>query len=404
LGYVHLQKTSTAEETLEAKAAWEAFARSHGLSIKAYHADNGIFKANKWVDSCKRDNQGLTFAGVNSHHENGIAERRIKEIQEGARTMIIHANHRWKNSVNAHLWPYAVRMASDQINSTPNMQRDDKQSPMQVFARTDVHCNVKHWHHFGSPVYVLERELQTNAPFDKWRARAKVGIYLGRSPQHSRNVALVLSQETGLVSPQYHVKHDSGFDTVKEEKPTDRPAPWMVKAGFVGRIESSTERGSKRKANGSSRSDEPGEGEPRQKAGRTDFGNEGIGRAAGYGNAGKAPMEQELPPRPDADGQKQAGPTDFENEGIGGTADYGNVGKTPMEQELPPMPEAYGDDDTGVEGRRRGSWTPRPPSSNNPFESEESAPEVDMRESEGRGTATARSGRATRARFDSLKL
>jgi hypothetical protein len=77
------------------------------VTIKAYHADNGIFKANKWVESCKREKQGLTFAGVNSHHENGIAERRIKEIQEGARTMLIHVNHRWKKLCECA--PVAIR-------------------------------------------------------------------------------------------------------------------------------------------------------------------------------------------------------------------------------------------------------------------------------------------------------
>jgi hypothetical protein len=45
------------------------------------------------------------------------------------------ANRQWKMSVNAHLWPYAVRMASEQINNTPRMQSKDKRSPMQEFAK-----------------------------------------------------------------------------------------------------------------------------------------------------------------------------------------------------------------------------------------------------------------------------
>jgi hypothetical protein len=102
---------------------------------------------------------------------------------------------------------------------------------MQAFSGSNVHANIKHWHHFGSPVYVLDKDLQTNAIFDKWKSRSKVGIYVGRSPQHSQNVALVLSKITGLISPQFHVKHDSRFHTVREDK-TDSPAPWMVKTGF----------------------------------------------------------------------------------------------------------------------------------------------------------------------------
>jgi hypothetical protein len=92
MGYVHLQKGATAEETLEGKGAFEAYASSHGVTIKAYHADDGIFRAHKWVDCCRAAKQGLTFAGVNSHHENGTTQIRIKELQDLGRTMFIHAN------------------------------------------------------------------------------------------------------------------------------------------------------------------------------------------------------------------------------------------------------------------------------------------------------------------------
>jgi hypothetical protein len=104
---------------------------------------------------------------------------------------------------------------------------------MQAFAKSDVHANLKHWHPFGSPVYVLESELQTQGIFGKWKSRAKAGIYLGRSPQHSRNVAPVLNRDTGLVSPQFHVKHDHCYHTVREEQ-QKTPDLWLVKAGFVG--------------------------------------------------------------------------------------------------------------------------------------------------------------------------
>jgi hypothetical protein len=147
--------------------------------------------------------------------------------------MLIHASRRGKMSVNAHLWPYAVRMASDQVNNLPRMQSADKRTPLQAFANTDVHTNLKHWHPFGSPVYVLENDLQTQGIFGKWKSRSKLGIYLGKSPQHSRNVALVLNRETGHVSPQFHVKHDHCYHTVRDEQQKS-PDLWMIKAGFVG--------------------------------------------------------------------------------------------------------------------------------------------------------------------------
>eukprot|EP00978_Attheya_sp_CCMP212_P038549 scaffold192055_cov31-Attheya_sp.AAC.2 len=49
LSYVYLQKmASAAAETLEGKRAFERYAESCGVSIEAYHADNGVFQANDW--------------------------------------------------------------------------------------------------------------------------------------------------------------------------------------------------------------------------------------------------------------------------------------------------------------------------------------------------------------------
>jgi hypothetical protein len=93
-----------------------------GIQIKAYHADNGIFKAKGWVEACHQKEQGLTFAGVGAHHSNRKAEHRIRELQEMAPTSLIHANRRWPKAISANLWPYAVRYANDCSNSTPNMQ------------------------------------------------------------------------------------------------------------------------------------------------------------------------------------------------------------------------------------------------------------------------------------------
>ena len=108
MGFVYLQKTCSAEETIEAKRAFEQNAENRGVKVQAYHADNGIFKAKKWVEECRQRKQDLTFAGVNAHHQNGIAERRIRELQETTRAMLIHATKRWPGVVTIHLWPYPI--------------------------------------------------------------------------------------------------------------------------------------------------------------------------------------------------------------------------------------------------------------------------------------------------------
>ena len=234
-GYVYLQKTASAEETVEGKKAFEAMARRQGIRIENYHADNGIFKAHIWVEACESERQGITYAGVNAHHQNGVAERRIRELQELARAMLIHANSRWKGEVTANLWPYAIRMASDAVNHTPSFQDPARRTPTEIFTGSKVASNPKHWKPFGCPAYVLDNALQGKSPFHKWKHRARPGIYLGKSPLHGRSVSLVLDRETGLVSPQFHVAFDPTFDTVKDI--TSRPK-WLVRAGFVIQRES----------------------------------------------------------------------------------------------------------------------------------------------------------------------
>ena len=87
-GAVVLQKTAGAAETITGKEEFERHAESCGVKIKAYHADNGTFRANAWREHCHKRSQTLTFASVHAHFENGVAERRIRLLQNLARTMM----------------------------------------------------------------------------------------------------------------------------------------------------------------------------------------------------------------------------------------------------------------------------------------------------------------------------
>jgi len=231
-GYVHLQKTQSAKETLEAKQAFERYAAACGVQVLHYHADNGVFDSQAWRNHCSDNNQGLTFAAVGAHHQNGRAERRIRELQELARAMLIHASKRWPTAINAHLWPYAIRMANDSYNEA--MSRDGSISPVEKFSRSMVRPNPKFSQPFGCPCYVLNEKLQSVKGLqNKWKERSRVGVYLGRSPQHARSVALVLNLTTGHVSPQFHVAFDPSFQTVKDSFGGQQPPSlWQQVCGF----------------------------------------------------------------------------------------------------------------------------------------------------------------------------
>ena len=148
--------------------------------------------------------------------------------------MLIHATKRWPGAVTIHLWPYAIRMENQAYNAMPLNSHTNKQSPNKIFDNSAVDINQKHWKPFGCPTYVLKSELQaTTGIHPKWDARTRAGIYLGQSPIHNRNVALVLNIHTGYVSPQFHVKFDETFRTVLQDKWN---ATWLTSTGFTKEV------------------------------------------------------------------------------------------------------------------------------------------------------------------------
>ena len=109
------------------------------------------------------------------------------------------------------------------------MQDAQRQSPYQLISDSKVKINPKHWMPFGTLVYVLDTAPRDGKPHHKWKDKAKVGVYLGKSPVHSREVALVLDRHTGYVSPQFHIKVDKGFYTLQQER---LKSTWQIATGF----------------------------------------------------------------------------------------------------------------------------------------------------------------------------
>jgi hypothetical protein len=79
--------------------------------------------------------------------------------------------------------------------------------------------------------------MQAGKKIPKWDIRARMGIYLGMSMQHARSVALVLNMGTGHVSPQFHVKLDPKFETVRCSLENISPeSKWQIECGFKERL------------------------------------------------------------------------------------------------------------------------------------------------------------------------
>jgi hypothetical protein len=223
--YVHLMRDSTAASTLEAKNAYEHLLQAFGHKVLAYHADNGRFAENLFVQDIKDKAQHITYCGVGSHHQNGIAERKIRTLGEDARTMLAHGIHLWPEAVTKSLWPYANKAACQTRNRFK--LNDELLSQEEKISGVSINQNIKNEHTLFCPVFVLNTKLQSGVGgIPKWNLRANTGIYLGHSPDHASNVALVLNLASGLVSPQYHVVFDDEFSTVDFIKNKCEPSNW----------------------------------------------------------------------------------------------------------------------------------------------------------------------------------
>jgi hypothetical protein len=81
-------------------------AQNAGVIVKHYHADNGRFADKAFLNDLEAKGQTISFCGVRAHFQNGIAEWRIRDLQERARTMLLHACQQW--TLHFGLMPYAL--------------------------------------------------------------------------------------------------------------------------------------------------------------------------------------------------------------------------------------------------------------------------------------------------------
>jgi hypothetical protein len=103
----------------------------------------------------------MTFCGVNIHHQNEVAERRIQDLADhGTRSMIhVNARHQHNPFATDNLWPFALRLASE-IDRTI-LKHSNTKSPLELFTGADIRPKINDFRPFGCPVYyVLNAPLQ----------------------------------------------------------------------------------------------------------------------------------------------------------------------------------------------------------------------------------------------------
>ena len=222
--YVSHQKGATASETIQSKLNFEREATTCGVTVQAYHTDNGIFTSKEFMRELAEKGQGIKFSGVSAQFQNGAAENAIKIVVRNARTMMIHATLRWPGFVEKDLWPQALSHAAYLYNITPKMETGV--SPISVFTKTMQDSNsLRNSHTWGCPVYVLTPKLKDGQKIPKWEPRSKRGQFVGHSPLHASTVGLVRNLQTGSITPQFHLVYDDYFETV-HSRDDQEPEGW----------------------------------------------------------------------------------------------------------------------------------------------------------------------------------
>ncbi len=139
---------------------------------------------------------------------------------------------RWPAAIHLAHWPYALRSAAHLHNTLPVLE--DGTSRLERFSSIRVVSKMKHHHAFGCPVFALENDLTAGSPILHWSPRARLGINLGSSPSHARNVYLMLNLHMGCVSLQYRCHFDNFFETVRHGEPdVSVPLAWQQLSGLI---------------------------------------------------------------------------------------------------------------------------------------------------------------------------
>ncbi len=81
LTYIHHHSRLTSEKQS---------ARNYGVRIQQCHCDNGRFADNAFINESKISGQSVSYCSVNGHFQNGRAEKRVRDLREAARTMLLH--------------------------------------------------------------------------------------------------------------------------------------------------------------------------------------------------------------------------------------------------------------------------------------------------------------------------
>ena len=145
-------------ETLMDKEALEKLMGKSRRTVDYYHADNGRFSENGFIDAINQKYQKITFFGVGTHHQNGIVENKNKIMTTSAQTLVLHGMRMWPQMINEIFWSFSMKAISERLNI---LQIDHKgRTPESIFRVVNVEdIAVKSFHTLFRPIYVIDASI-----------------------------------------------------------------------------------------------------------------------------------------------------------------------------------------------------------------------------------------------------
>jgi hypothetical protein len=213
--YPWFQESKIASEACRSECDYETFAKRYQVKVNSYHANKGAFRSETFQKSIEDKNQKLHVSGINAQWQNGLVEHSNGTLCAAVRSMLNHAISRWDKTITAEIWPFAIQHAATIYNTTKRRSRDYDLIPWEQFTGERSKLDQTDMHPLFCPVYVLDRRVQEGTSPPKWTKRTTQKVYVGHLHHYSKSVPMVWDPKTKLVSPQFHVKFNDNFDTVK---------------------------------------------------------------------------------------------------------------------------------------------------------------------------------------------
>jgi hypothetical protein len=105
---------------------------------------------------------------------------------------------KWPDVIKEDMWTFALRHAANFHNCS--IRKDRQETPFKLFTNQDPPWSLQDFRVFGSPTYVLQKELQDGISINKWKPHEWKGVYIGHSSCHYSSIPLVYNPDTTHIS------------------------------------------------------------------------------------------------------------------------------------------------------------------------------------------------------------